>query len=72
MSNSNLELNDLTVELSARHVTKFRFDEINKIKDYLNAETKERKDIVKTISKYIVAFNYADQLFITVSASFGT
>ena len=36
MSNSNLELNDLT---------KFRLDEINKIKDYLNAEIKERKYI---------------------------
>ena len=46
MSNSNLQLNDLT---------KFRLDEINKIKDYLNAEIKERKYIVKKISKYIVA-----------------
>ena len=62
MSNSNLELNDLT---------KFRLDEINKIKDYLNAESKERKYIVKKISKYIVAFDYADKLFITLSASFG-
>ena len=32
MSNSNLELNDLTAELSAKHVTKYRLDEINKIK----------------------------------------
>ena len=47
-------------------------DEINKIKDYLNAEIKEGKDIVKKISKYIVAFDYADKLFITLSASFGT
>ena len=72
MSNSNLELNDLTVEPSAKHVTKFRLDEINKIKDYLNSEIKERKDIIKKISKYIVAFDYADKLFITLSASFGT
>ena len=63
MSNSYLELNDLT---------KFRSDEINKIKDYSNVEIKERKDIVKKISKYIVAFDYADKLFITLSASFGT
>ena len=63
MSKSNLELNDLT---------KFRLDEINKIKDYLNAEIKERKDIVKKISKYIVAFDYADNFFITLSASFRT
>ena len=63
VSNSNLELNDLT---------KFRLGEINKIKDYLNSEIKERKDIIKKISKYIVAFDYADKLFITLSAWFGT
>ena len=72
MSNSNLELSDLTAELSAKHVTKYRLDEINKIKDYLNSEIKERKDIIKKISKYIVAFDYADKVFITLSASFGT
>ena len=77
MSNSNLELNDLTaepssLERSAKHLTKFRLDEINKRKDYLNSEIKERKDIIKKISKYIVAFDYADKLFITLSASFGT
>ena len=62
MSNSNLELDDLT---------KFRLDEINKIKGYLNAEVKERKDVVKKISKYIVVFDYADKLVITLSTSFG-
>ena len=72
MSNSNLEFNDLTAELSAKHVTKFRLDEINKIKDYLNSEIKERKDIIKKLSKYIVAFDYAGKVFITLSASFGT
>ena len=77
MSNSNLELKDLTaepssLERSAKHVTKFRLDAINKIKDYLNAEIKERKDIVKKISKYIVAFDYADKLFITLSVSLST
>ena len=63
MSNSNLELNDLT---------KYRLDEISEIKDYLNSEIKERKDIIKKISKYIAAFDYADKVFITLSASFGT
>ena len=47
-------------------------DEINKIKDYFNSEIKERKDIIKKISKYIVAFDYGDKIFITLSASFGT
>ena len=72
MSNSSLKLNDLTAEPSAKHVTKFRLDEINKIKDYLNSEIKERKDITKKISKYVVAFDYAVKLFITLPASFGT
>ena len=63
MSNSNLELNNLT---------KFRLDEINKIKDYFNAEIKDRQDVVKKFSKYIVAFDYADKLFITLSTLFGT
>ena len=79
-TNEMSELKDLTtvstaepssLERSSKDVTKFRFDEINKIKGYLNAEIIERKDIVKKISKYIVAFDYADKLFITLSASFG-
>ena len=59
MSNSNLEMSQANL------------DEINKIKDYLNSEIKERKYIIKKISKYIVAFDYADKLFIPLSASFG-
>ena len=54
-ANEMSELNDLTaepssLERSAKHVTKFILDEINKIKDYLNVEIKEGKDIVKRIS----------------------
>ena len=71
-ANELSEFKDLTAEPSAKHVTKYRLDEINKIKDYLNSEIKERKFIVKKISKYIVAFDYAEKLFITLSASFGT
>ena len=75
MSNSNLEMSKANGanEISEfKDLTKFRLDNINKIKDYLNSEIKERKDIIKKISKYIVAFDYADKLFITLSASFGT
>ena len=75
MSNSNLEVSktNRANEMSElNNLTKFRSDEINKIKYYLNSEIKERKDIIKKISKYIVAFDYADKLFITLSASFGT
>ena len=60
----------LNLELNA--ITRFRLDEINEIKKYFNNEIKERKDIVKKIKKYIVAFDYADKIFITLSASFGT
>ena len=75
MSNSNLEVSkaNRTNETSElKDLTKFRLHEINKIKDYLNSEIIERKDIIKKISKHIVAFDYADELFITLSASFGT
>ena len=75
MSNSNLEVSkaNRANEMSElEDLTKFRLDKINKIKYYLNAEIKETKDIIKKISKYIVAFDYADKLFITISASFGT
>ena len=71
-ANETSELKDLTAEPSAKCVIKYRLDEINKIKDYLNSEIKERKDMIKKISKYIVAFDYADNFFITLSASFGT
>ena len=66
------ELKGLMAEPSAKHVTKYRLDEINNIKEYFNSEIKERKDIFKKISKYIVAFDYADKVFITLSASFST
>ena len=75
MSKSNLEVSkaNRANEISElKDLTKYRLDEINKIKDYFNAEIKERNDIIKKISKYVVAFDYADKLFITLSASFGT
>ena len=45
MSDINLELNE---------ITKFRLDEITKIKEYFNNEIKERKDIINKINKYIL------------------
>ena len=75
MSNSNLEVckaNRANEISELKDLTKYRLDEINKIKEYFNAETKERRYIVKKISNYIVAFDYADKVFITLSALFGT
>ena len=53
-------------------ISKYRLDEINKIRDYFNNEIKERKDIIKKLNKYIVSFDYLDEIFIALSASFGT
>ena len=72
MSNSNLEVCKVNEINELKDLTKYRLDEINNIKEYFNAEIKERKDIIRKISKYIVAFDYADKVFITLSASFGT
>ena len=72
MSNSNLEVCKANEINELKDLTKYRLDEIDNIKEYFKGEIKERKDIVKKISKYIVAFDYADEVFITISASFGT
>ena len=66
------ETSKVNAKSELKGLTKYRLDEINNIKEYSNAEIKERKDIIKKISKYIVAFDYADKLFITLSASFST
>ena len=52
MRNSNLEVSkaNRANEISElKDLTKYRLDEINKIKDYFNAEIKDRKDIVKKL-----------------------
>ena len=72
MSNSNLEVCKANEISELKDLTKYRLDEIKKIKEYFNAEIKERENIVRKISKYIVALDYADKVFITLSASFGT
>ena len=54
------------------NVNKYRLDEINKIRNYFNNEIKERKNIIKKLNKYLVSFDYLDEIFIALSASFGT
>ena len=63
-----LRMNNI-IELT--DVNKYILDEINKIRDYFNNEIKERKDLIKKLNKYLVSFDYLDQIFITLSASFG-
>ena len=60
------------VNLELNEITKFRLDEINKINDFFNNEINERKQQINKISKYVAAFNYADKVFIVLSASFGS
>ena len=42
------------------------------LKEYFDNETKERKDIIKKLNKYLVSFDCLDKIFIAFSASFGT
>ena len=63
-----LRMNNLTVIELTDTTNKYRLDE----RDYFNNETKERKDIIKKLNKYLVSFDYLDKIFITLSASFGT
>ena len=51
--------------------TKFRLNEINKIKDSFNAETQVRKIMSKKLSKYIAALNYFDKILVVLSATSG-
>ena len=70
--NNIIELTDTAKPSSSERANKYRLNEINKIRDYFNNEIKERKDINKKLSKYLVSFDYLDKIFIALSASFGT
>ena len=70
--NNIIELTDTEKPSSSECANKYRLDEINKIRDYLKNEIKERKDIIKKLNKYLVSFDYLDKIFIPLSASFGT
>ena len=59
---STLPLNDQT---------KFRLNEINKIKDYFEFEIKEREAVIKKLSKYTAALAYTDKTLIVLSATSG-
>ena len=50
---------------------KFGLSEIDKIKDYFNSETQERKTMIKKLGKYITAFGYIDKTLIILSATSG-
>ena len=54
MSSSNLEVCKANEISGLKDLTKYRLDEINNIKEYFNAEIKERKDIVKKLVNTLV------------------
>ena len=60
------------VNLELNEITKFRLDEINKIKYFFNNDINDRKQQINKISKYVTAFNYAEKVFIVLSESFGS
>ena len=49
--------------------TQFRLKKINKIKDYVIAEIRERETISKRLSKYNAAFDYFDKTLLVLSAT---
>ena len=51
--------------------TKFRLNEINKIKDYFFSEIQEGTTMSKKLSKYIAAFDYNDKILIVLPATSG-
>ena len=51
--------------------TKFRLNEINKIKDYFNSEIQERMTMSKKLSKCIASFDYIDKNLIVLSVTSG-
>ena len=48
---NSIEIHSNLNEILLSYQTKFRLNEINKIKDYFNSEIQERKTISKKLSK---------------------
>ena len=51
--------------------TKFRLNEISKIKNDFNSEVNQTKSWSEKLSKYIAAFDYTDKVLIVLSATSG-
>ena len=67
--NSTETLTNTYSNLNAQ--TKFRLDQINKIKDYFNSEIQRRRIMSKKLSKYIAAFDNFDKSLIVLSTASG-
>ena len=51
--------------------TKYRLNEIPKIKNYLIKEINQRKSCSKKLSKYVATFDYIHKILIVLSATSG-
>ena len=51
--------------------TKFRLNEISKIKNDFNSEINQKKSCSEKLIKYIAAFDYTDKVLIVLSATSG-
>ena len=51
--------------------TKFRLNEISKIKSYSNSEINKKKLCCKKLRKHVTAFNYIDKVLIVLNAATG-
>ena len=67
-----LRMNNLNIIELTDTANKYRLDEINKIRDYFNNESKEGKDTIEKLNTFLVSFDYLDKICIALSASFGT
>ena len=57
--------------LSLNDQTKFRLNEINKIRDYIEFEIKEREAVIKKLSTCTAALDHTDKSLIVLSATSG-
>ena len=57
--------------LSLNDQTKFRLNEINKIKDYFELEIREREAVIKKLSRFVAFVEYMDKILIVLSATSG-
>ena len=51
--------------------TKFRLNNIKRIKYYFNSEMNQRKLCSKKLSKYVTTFNYIDKILIVLNVTTG-
>ena len=57
--------------LSLNDQTKFRLNEINKIKDYFEFEIREREAVIQKLTKCTAALDYTYKTLIVLSATSG-